>query len=445
MKEKGTHLTIFATPKRFEGHTGIIQRNAITSWAALRPKPQIILFDNEPGTREVCEELGLTHIPEVARTPAGAPLVSDLFGKAQFMARSEALSYVNSDIILLSDFCQAVNVVSLAREKFMMVGRNWRTRIDNTWDFADLNVEQKLRRYVLQNGKQAPPPGNSDFFVFSRGLWSDIPPMGIGRGFWDPWLVYEARRLGAAVVDASSAVMAIHQNHDQSTYRHGLRRWKQEINHNYDLVGRHAAGFCLYDATHIMDGPKIRRARSVRHLSRYIDTLPLLHPALGLPLRIPKATIEGARRLRQFVALTRDSNLRLVTLVKSKLPADGITAILGLAPDLENEPGLSRGLALATSLLLGGFPVVAYDPQVSVMGKARRVLGGPVEFADSAEDCIKQADVIVVASTRGEFQQVQNAMPHHLERRRVLINCCTAFQPEPVRPGIEYVAWARRR
>ena len=37
-------LTIFAMPKAFSGHTGMIQNNAIRSWARLDPKPEILLF-----------------------------------------------------------------------------------------------------------------------------------------------------------------------------------------------------------------------------------------------------------------------------------------------------------------------------------------------------------------------------------------------------------------
>lgn len=43
-------LTIFAMPKPFGGHIATIQKNAIRSWARLRPA-QIILFGDEPGTR----------------------------------------------------------------------------------------------------------------------------------------------------------------------------------------------------------------------------------------------------------------------------------------------------------------------------------------------------------------------------------------------------------
>jgi hypothetical protein len=68
-------LTIFACPKPFtDPHIAIIQRNAITSWTLLRPRPEIILFGDEPGVTEICKELGLRHVGEVERNEYGTPL-----------------------------------------------------------------------------------------------------------------------------------------------------------------------------------------------------------------------------------------------------------------------------------------------------------------------------------------------------------------------------------
>ncbi|MFZ0637415.1 MAG: hypothetical protein WAM08_17985, partial [Candidatus Acidiferrales bacterium] len=60
-------LTLFAMPKPFEGHIGIIQRNAITSWTRLTPQPEIILFGDEAGVAEIAGELGLRHVAHVKR------------------------------------------------------------------------------------------------------------------------------------------------------------------------------------------------------------------------------------------------------------------------------------------------------------------------------------------------------------------------------------------
>jgi hypothetical protein len=437
-------LTIFATPKRFDGHTGIIQRNAIGSWTQLRPRPEIILFGNEPGTADFCREFGLGHVPELACTEFGAPLLPDLFEKAQRLASNNLLSYVNADIILMSDFIRALDLARSASDKFLMVARVWRVGIEDSWDFCEPDTEQELRRYVVEHGRQGPPPGNSDFFAFSRGLWSNIPQLGIGRGWWDPWLVYEARRLGAAVVDASPFVMAVHQDHDQSTYPHGLRRWRQEINHNFKLVGKEAATFCLYDATHVLDGSGLRRVRGLHYLSRYIDTLPVLHPSLALPLRIPKAAIAGVRGVLRRIARSAKPGLQLVNLVQSKLPSDGVTAILGLNDAPSGRHGSATGMNLAHALSMGGYPVIAYDPDSSTMEKARRTVCGPVEFADSVKACAKQADVIVIASARKEFQASPAWLADSKEPRRVVIDCCGLWRQESVHPEIEYIAWAER-
>src|SRR6516162_9243145 len=110
-------ITIFAVPKVFRGHTAIIQRNAITSWTLLRPRPEIILFGIESGTEEICRERGLQHIPEVSCSAFGAPLLRDLFQKAQRSAKHDLLCYVNSDIMLLNDFSIAAREASKIGKK----------------------------------------------------------------------------------------------------------------------------------------------------------------------------------------------------------------------------------------------------------------------------------------------------------------------------------------
>ena len=101
-------LTLFATPKKFEGHIGVIQRNAIQSWTHMSPRPNIILFGTEPGTPEVAREFELVHVPNIKCNQWATPLVSDLFEQAEKRSSSPVLCYVNSDIILFDDFAQAL-------------------------------------------------------------------------------------------------------------------------------------------------------------------------------------------------------------------------------------------------------------------------------------------------------------------------------------------------
>src|SRR5579864_4347339 len=121
-------LTLFATPKKFEGHIGVIQRNALQSWTRMNPEPEIILFGHEPGTAEAAAEFGLRHIPDVKCNQWGTPLISDLFGQAEKSGRGRILAYVNSDIILFDEFAQALTRVAEWSHHFLMVGR--RTDLD---------------------------------------------------------------------------------------------------------------------------------------------------------------------------------------------------------------------------------------------------------------------------------------------------------------------------
>ena len=69
-------LTVFAVPKPFAGHIGVIQRNAVRSWRALHPECQVILCGDEPGSAEAASELGVERLLDVDTNDFGTPLLS---------------------------------------------------------------------------------------------------------------------------------------------------------------------------------------------------------------------------------------------------------------------------------------------------------------------------------------------------------------------------------
>src|SRR5438132_305881 len=60
-------LSFFTAPKPFTGHTAVIQRNALRSWALL-PGAELILFGEEEGIDAAAAELGASHLANVARS-----------------------------------------------------------------------------------------------------------------------------------------------------------------------------------------------------------------------------------------------------------------------------------------------------------------------------------------------------------------------------------------
>jgi hypothetical protein len=244
-------LTIFSTPKPFEGHIGIIQRNAIHSWLRLSREIQVILIGDEPGAAEVARQFGILHIKEVERGKGGAKYLSSIFREAERHAHHEIVCYVNCDVMLMSDFLRAVERVSSWRKNFLMVGRRWDIDITEPWDFQSSDWESRLRTDVLARGTRLTQHA-IDYFVFPRGMYREIPPLVIGRYWWDHWLLWRARSISVPVVDVTANVMAVHQNHDYAYHPQGLHGvWHgREAQANWQFAGKGRHLFTLDDATH---------------------------------------------------------------------------------------------------------------------------------------------------------------------------------------------------
>lgn len=205
-------ITLFACPKPFRGHTDVIQRNAIKSWTILRPRPEIILVGDDEGVAEICREFELIHVAQVEKNEYGTPLVRSVFHIGQDKASHPIVCYVNADIILMSGFLATVDTVASQMSEFLIVAQRWDVDLKSAWDFASRSWETALCSLVAQIGVLHDEEA-MDFFVFPRGMFTDIPPFAIGRMAWDNWLMWRARSTGIPVVDVTPAAVVVHQNH----------------------------------------------------------------------------------------------------------------------------------------------------------------------------------------------------------------------------------------
>lgn len=253
-------LTFFTTAKPFQGHSSVIQRNALQSWKRLDPGVEVILFGDDAGAAEVSEELGLRHEPHVDRNEFGSKRLDYMFYRAQSISRHDLVCYLNCDIILLSDFSDALARVRAAHSSFLMVGRRWDTPIAQHVDFRRAGIADQLRHAARTTGNQR-GPDCIDYFVFPRGLYAEVPPLVVGRNWWDHWLAWQAPRLGAAVVDVSACVCAIHQNHDYGYHPagHAGVSWDEQAQRNYQLTGGRWHQHTIADATHVLEPQRERR------------------------------------------------------------------------------------------------------------------------------------------------------------------------------------------
>lgn len=279
-------ITIFTTAKPFLGEISVIQKNAIESWKKLRPECEIILFGDEEGAKEAAKELGIIHVPEVKKNEYGTPLISDIFEKAQKIAKNKILAYVNADIILMSDFLKAISEINL--DKFLIVGKRHDIDIKERIDYSDSDWEAELREKIKKEGILHGPAG-IDYFVFPKGIWEKIPSFALGRTMWDNWLLYKAWISNVSLIDATKAIIIVHQNHKvHITQKYKSDVWKgPEAKINQKLAGGISHALTIRDTSEVLTSegikkPKITPYRIFSFPFRYYDKAPLFRPILFL-------------------------------------------------------------------------------------------------------------------------------------------------------------------
>ena len=77
------HAHLIYDRQPFEGHSGVIQRNALKSWKLLHPEIEIILVGDDAGGAEIAKELGFRHEPFVERNKLGTKRLDYIFRRAQ--------------------------------------------------------------------------------------------------------------------------------------------------------------------------------------------------------------------------------------------------------------------------------------------------------------------------------------------------------------------------
>ncbi|HET7849745.1 MAG TPA: nucleotide sugar dehydrogenase [Pseudolabrys sp.] len=112
---------------------------------------------------------------------------------------------------------------------------------------------------------------------------------------------------------------------------------------------------------------------------------------------------------------------RVTALVRSLLPG-GTVGVLGLS--YKPHTGVieeSQAVAIASQLAAADYRVIAHDPQAG--DAARSVLGSKVEIAGDAESCVRNADLLIVATPWPAFREIPRAALRRANGRLTIIDC----------------------
>jgi hypothetical protein len=275
-------LTIFTIPKPFVNkHISIIQENAIKSWKFLSKNIDVVLIGNDKGVKKMAKATKSVHIPNVACNRYGTPLLNSAFSLAKSVSRKPLLCYLNADIILTSSFLKIFKYIPT--KQFLLVGQRWDLDVKKLINYKQLNWESKLEEKVKKHGRLHKSLGKagSDYFIFNKNSFTNLPAFAVGRVGWDNWIIYKARKDGLKVIDATPRVRVIHQNHD---YLHQInkginKRGSEEGRENINLAGGENHLFNLEDCNYQLAKSGVeKKGQSVINILKYIKSCPEILP-----------------------------------------------------------------------------------------------------------------------------------------------------------------------
>ena len=272
-----TYLTIFSAPKPFTNpHIATIQRNAIHSWTKLGAEVQIVLVGNEAGVKEAAAEAGVGFEPDVELNAEGTPLISSIFAIGRSLNDSPMLAFINTDIIVFPELLSTIRGVAAQREKFLLVGQRWDLDVQEELELG-AGWEERLRQRLSAQGRLHPPAG-SDYFVYPRACFGDVPRFAVGRAGWDNWMIFKARWEHWPVIDATQDIQIIHQDHDYSHLPGGQPHYRlPETFENVRLAGGKRTIFHLEDSDWLLTNGALSRPRfNWTWLKRELETFPLV-------------------------------------------------------------------------------------------------------------------------------------------------------------------------
>jgi hypothetical protein len=250
-------LSLFAVPKAFSGQAAVIQNNALGSWTRLGGNCDVVLLGDDPGVAEAAAWHAVGHEPAIERNAFGTPMLSHVLGRMERRARFPYLGLVNADIVLLDDFLPALAAACAAYRDFLLVSSRYNCDIAGPLAFEP-GWAETLRARARDENRMYPAAG-SDIFVFTQGLFDEVPDLAVGRGYWDNWLMRAARRKRVPMIDATPCLTAVHQEHGydhvpgvavESSAKLVYR--SEEGRRNLALAGGHSQLYTVFDATHVL-------------------------------------------------------------------------------------------------------------------------------------------------------------------------------------------------
>jgi hypothetical protein len=218
-------LTAFCSPKPFTNEATFNQLNTLRAWRAIYPELEIIVFGSSPGAVEAAVEVKGVHIPDIECSSTGAPSFNSMASYANQYGKYDLQVYFNCDILVDQTILSAITMAREQFHDFLLIGERLDISEGATIDVRDPDWKDSLTSLI--SGGFLVPHGHTgaDYFGYRRSIWEELPPVFMGRAMCDHALIHYCLRKNIPVIDATLAVLNIHQFH---SYKH-VKGDRQEV------------------------------------------------------------------------------------------------------------------------------------------------------------------------------------------------------------------------
>ena len=244
-------ISILFSPKPFVGNDAINQRNALASWRRIADDVELICYGDGEGVAEACAEFGARQVKDVPLSETAAPMFDWIVQHAEREAKYDLQMFINADIFLLPGFFEQLKKIPF--RQFLAVSDRLNVRPeflsgDNLDDAREKLLAESERGLATMNGGSG-----SDFFIFRRGMWKDLPPVAAGRAGYDNVLMWLCLARNFPLIDVTNAILPLHPNHGYGHVKGGRATTYggPDVIRNLEYL-RGLTIPCLCDATHLL-------------------------------------------------------------------------------------------------------------------------------------------------------------------------------------------------
>jgi len=265
---------MFCSPKPFLNEAMRNQNNALRSWRAIHRDVEILIFGAPIGAAEIAAEVDAKLIPEIECSSSGAPSFNAMAAYASRYARYGLLVYANCDVLFDKSLVPAMQMAARQFGQFLLVGERMDLPEGVMLDVSNSMWGESLIRLADADKLACHGPTGVDYFGFTRGMWDGLPLVYMGRAMCDQALLHYCLGRRIPIVDATLAVIAVHQFHG---YQHVPGGLGQVFNGEDTLVmsQAHRLRHCLPTIAdcmwQLMEDGRIQTGRTRRPLLRRME------------------------------------------------------------------------------------------------------------------------------------------------------------------------------